>query len=424
MAYALYVLVIFLIIGTVLFYILKVQKLRHNIQLEQIEKDKEKEVNAAKLRFFANISHELKTPLNLISVPIKQLSDRFLNDPESQNKLNLVARQSKKIGQLIDQIHDFEKVDANLMEMEFSRFYFDEFLDRLLSDFQYLAYNSNKTLQLLPQNENIVVSADKDKLEKVFNNLLSNAFKYTKEGDSISITYESQEKDLIVSVTDTGRGIDSADLPHIFERFYQSKKKENVHSSGSGIGLAFSKKLVEMHYGYLEASSELGKGTTIKVRLPIVKKESLQDQESREKAILNAENELADSKKTILKTEISDIKASGAYSDSLLFYAEDDLDMRIYVSKVLSKFFKVKTFTNGRECFEAMEDQWPDLLISDIQMPVMNGLELCKRIKSDIKTSHIPVILLTALADIENQIQGIKDGADAISRSLLTLDNW
>ncbi|MDO6807362.1 two-component regulator propeller domain-containing protein [Zobellia galactanivorans] len=412
-AYVLYALLTLLILGTVLFYIIKVQSLRYNIQLEQIEKDKVKEVNAAKLRFFANISHELKTPLNLIASPIKQLSERYRDNPDSQEKLHIVARQSKKISQLIDQIHDFERVDANLMEMDYSRFYFDEFLDHLVPDFHFLAYNSDKKLEIIAKNKNIVVSADRDKLEKVFNNLLSNAFKYTGENDVITITYESDDKDLIVSVTDTGRGIDDDDLPHIFERFYQSRKRENVHSTGSGIGLAFSKKMVEMHYGYLEATSEIGVGTTISVRLPVVKKESADDQATKEKAIITAENQVSKAETTIEKTEISKIKASGDYSGSLIFYVEDDLDMRLYVSKVLSKFFKVKTFTNGRECLDAMEDQWPDLVISDIQMPIMNGLELCKRIKADIKTSHIPVILLTALADIENQIQGIKDGADA-----------
>ncbi|MGJ8736681.1 hybrid sensor histidine kinase/response regulator transcription factor [Zobellia laminariae] len=413
LAYVIYALLMILVLGTVLFYIIKNQSLRYNIQLEQIEKDKVKEVNAAKLRFFANISHELKTPLSLISSPVKLLSERYKDNIDSQEKLNIVARQSKKIGRLIDQIHDFERVDANLMEMDYSRFYFNEFIETIVPDFHYLAYNSHKRLQVISDDTNIVVSADRDKLEKIFNNLLSNAFKYTGANDVITIKFISEDKDLLVSVTDTGRGIDDDDLPHIFERFYQSRKRESVHSTGSGIGLAFSKKLVEMHYGYLEAFSEIGVGTTISVRLPVVKKESIDDQATKEKALITAEIEVSDAETTIAKTEVSKIKTSGDYSDKLIFYVEDVLDMRLYVSKVLSKFFKVKTFTNGRECLDAMEDQWPDLVISDIQMPIMNGLELCKRIKADIKTSHIPVILLTALNDIENQIQGIKDGADA-----------
>ncbi|SDL49302.1 hybrid sensor histidine kinase/response regulator transcription factor [Kriegella aquimaris] len=412
-AYVLYVILTLLILGTVLYYILKLQGLRHNVVIEQLEKNKEKEVNLAKLRFFANISHELKTPINLINSPLKILSNRFKGNVDVSEKLGLIERQSKKISQLISQVHDFERADANLLEMEYSRFYFDTFLKDLIVDFKFLAENNHKELNVVAKNSNIIVSADRDKLEKVFNNILSNAFKYTGENDVIAITYESNDKDLIVSVSDTGRGIDKADLPHIFERFYQSHKKENAHTSGSGIGLAFSKRLVEMHYGYITVESMPNKGTTIFVRLPIVKKESAEDQTAKKKAIISAENEQVVEEQLAQKIDASVIEASGNYSENVIFYVEDNLDMRLYVSKILSQFFKVKTFNNGKECFDAMENQWPDMVISDIQMPIMNGLDLCKRIKSDMKTSHIPVILLTAFANIEDQLQGIRDGADA-----------
>ena len=379
----------------------------------QLEKTKEKEVNAAKLRFFANISHELKTPLNLITSPVKILSERYKNHQDVQEKLTLVERQSRKISQLIDQVHDFERVDANQMEMKYSRFYFDVFLKELTADFKFLAENDNKKLQLIAHDSNIVISADRDKLEKIFNNVLSNALKYTSVNDTITIEYGSNDKDLSVSITDTGRGIDEEDLPHIFERFYRSRKDQNAHAVGSGIGLAFCKRLVEMHYGYIEAESKLDQGTTIRIQLPVVKKESADDQEIREKAILASEKELDSEAYLIQKIDLAKIDAKGDWADSLIFYVEDNLDMRLYVSEELSRFFKVKTFNNGQECLDAMEDQWPEMVISDIQMPEMNGLDLCKSIKSDMKTSHIPVLLLTALTNIEDQIKGIRDGADA-----------
>ena len=413
LAYVLYVLLTLLILGTVLYYILKIQSLHHNVEIEQLEKTKEKEVNAAKLRFFANISHELKTPLNLITSPVKILSERYKNHQDVQEKLTLVERQSRKISQLIDQVHDFERVDANQMEMKYSRFYFDVFLKELTADFKFLAENDNKKLQLIAHDSNIVISADRDKLEKIFNNVLSNALKYTSVNDTITIEYGSNDKDLSVSITDTGRGIDEEDLPHIFERFYRSRKDQNAHAVGSGIGLAFCKRLVEMHYGYIEAESKLDQGTTIRIQLPVVKKESADDQEIREKAILASEKELDSEAYLIQKIDLAKIDAKGDWADSLIFYVEDNLDMRLYVSEVLSRFFKVKTFNNGQECLDAMEDQWPEMVISDIQMPEMNGLDLCKSIKSDMKTSHIPVLLLTALTNIEDQIKGIRDGADA-----------
>lgn len=412
-AYILYGILALLFLGTILYYILKVQNLRHNIQFEKLEKDTVKTINEAKLRFFANISHELKTPLNLITSPVKALSEKFKGNEDVEEKLNIVERQSRKISQLIDQVNDFERVDANVMEMEYSRFYFDSFLKELLIDFHFLAENSNRELEVIAENSNIVVSADRDKLEKIFNNLLSNAFKYSDSGDKIRVKYAASEKDLSVSVSDTGRGIDKEDLPHIFERFFRSRKNQNIHAVGSGIGLAFSKGLVEMHYGYIEAQSELDEGTTMKVRLPVVKKESALDQETRRKEILSAENEFVEENQWLQKIETTQVEVPTDYTEQIIYYVEDNVDMQIYVSNMLSKHFKVEVFGNGAQCLEAMNEKWPDIIISDIQMPVMEGLELCKRIKSDMKTSHIPVILLTALADIENRIQGIRDGADA-----------
>lgn len=402
-----------LFLGTVLYYILKMQKLRHNIQIEKLEKDADKTINEAKLRFFANISHELKTPLNLITSPVKVLSDKFKGNQDVEEKLNIVERQSRKISQLIDQVNDFERVDANVMEMEYSRFYFDSFLKELLIDFHFLAENSNRELKVVAETSDIVVSADRSKLEKIFNNLLSNAFKYSDSGDKIQVKYSASEKDLSVTVSDTGRGIDKEDLLHIFERFFRSRKNQNIHAAGSGIGLAFSKRLVEMHYGYIEAQSELNAGTTMTIRLPVVKKESTLDQETRRKEILSAENKIDEENKWLQKIETTPIEVADDYAEHIIYYVEDNVDMQIYVAKMLSKNFKVEVFGNGAECLETMEEQWPEIIISDIQMPVMDGLELCKRIKSDMKTSHIPVILLTALTDIENRIQGIRDGADA-----------
>jgi signal transduction histidine kinase/DNA-binding response OmpR family regulator/ligand-binding sensor domain-containing protein len=412
-AYLLYSLLAMLFIYVVVKIVLRLQALNHNLQIEQLEKNQVKEINAAKLRFFSNISHELKTPLTLIGGPVNALLDQFINHVDVKDKLQIVKRQSKKISHLINQVHDFQKAEAKVLKMNYSRFYFNEFIQELITDFGFMATNDQKKLEVKGAKNNIVVSADRDKLEKVFNNILSNAFKYTKANDSIKVVFESIDKDLIVSISDTGKGIDSEDLVHIFERFYQSHKYENVHTSGSGIGLAFSKLLVEMHYGYITAESELGKGTVVKIRLPIVKKETSEDQPKTEEVMLLAEKGFEFKKQLLAKNNPSNIKIDGSFSEALIFYAEDNSDMRLFVSNALSKYFKLKTFSNGQECLDAMEDEWPDIVISDVQMPELNGLDLCRLIKSDIKTSHIPVVLLTALTNIEDKIQGIRDGADA-----------
>lgn len=412
-AYLLYLLLTALTIYMAIKVILRIQKLNHNLEIEQLEKDKVKEINQAKLRFFSNISHELKTPLTLISGPVKALYNQFKNNAEITEKLQIVERQSNKISHLVNQVHDFQKAEANALKMNYTRFSFNSFIQELITDFSFMAENDQKKLEFEGSDANIIVSADKDKLEKVFYNILGNSFKYTKPNDTIKVDFESEGKDLIVSITDTGKGIDEADLEHIFERFYQSHSHEDIHSSGSGIGLSFTKLLVEMHYGYINAESELGKGTTINIRLPIVKKETAKDQEKLEKDILFAETKFKFSSQLTPKNNPKEIIADRSFSDAVIFYAEDNLDMRMFVSNSLSKFFKLKTFSNGQECLNAMEDEWPDIVISDVQMPELNGLDLCRIIKSDIKTSHIPVILLTALTNVEDKIQGIRDGADA-----------
>ncbi|MBD0777521.1 response regulator [Maribacter sp. ANRC-HE7] len=411
LAYAIYLILGLLLAYTVVLVILKIQALNYKVEIEHLEIDNVKKVNEAKLRSFSNISHEIKTPLTLISGPLEVLAERFKGNTDVSEKLGLMQRQSKKILQLIEQVQDFRRADSNLLKMEYSRFNFDVFVKDLIEDFKFLAKTENKDLKVVGEGNPIIVSADKDKLEKIFNNLLNNAFKYTKTNDFIKITYRSDGKDLIVSVSDTGRGIDSKDLSHIFERFYQSYKKEDVHMSGSGIGLAFSKRLVEMHYGFIDAESELGKGTIINVRLPVVKKHLESD--SIEEIVLPKEKEVVIDNQLIEYATPTDIVVSGDFSESLIFYAEDNQEMRNYVSGILSQFFKIKTFVNGKECLEAMEDEWPDIVISDVQMPELNGLDLCIRIKSDLKTSHIPVILLTALTNIKDHVQGIRDGADA-----------
>ncbi len=412
-AYIIYILLIGLSIYLINRNTLKIQALKHKVEIEQIETNNIKESNESKLRFFSNISHEIKTPLSLITAPTNLLLERYKKNPIMGEQLSLISRQSNKILQLIEQVQDFKRSDAELLEMNYSRFNLNSFIKDLVKDFNFFATNDQKSLEIIGEEFPIVVSADKDKLEKIFNNLLNNAFKYTNTNDTITIEYKSDGKDLIVFVKDTGRGIDEIDLSHIFERFYQSHKKQNVHLSGSGIGLAFSKRLVEMHYGFIEAESELNVGTTITVKLPIVK-ELLENEKLINKKInLPTEKEITVNNKLLIEGRQNDIKVSQDLSEILVFYAEDNIEMRKFVTDLLSKYFKVKSFRNGQECYRALELEWPDIVISDIQMPELNGLDLCIKIKSDLKTSHIPVILLTALSNIEDHLQGIRDGADA-----------
>lgn len=414
LAYFLYVILIILILYAIIYSITKIQSLNHKVAIEKLEIDTVKELNESKLRFFSNISHEIKTPITLISGPVEVLLNNYKNNFDISEKLKLVKRQTKKIEQLVNQAHDFRRAEANLLKMNYSRFNFNQFITEITDDFMFLASKDQKKFELIAKDENIIVSGDKDKIEKICNNLINNSFKYTTANDTIKIEFGSNGKDLNIVVTDTGMGIDEVDLTHIFERFYQSQSTQKEHIAGSGIGLAFSKKLVEMHYGYINVKSTLNEGTSISVQLPIVKKQVEKDEVLDKSSIeLPKEKEVFIDKKTIKKEASSLIKVTGNFSESLIFYAEDNLEMRVYVSGILSKYFNIKVFRNGQECLDALEDNWPDLIISDVQMPILDGLDLCIAVKSDLKTSHIPVILLTALTNIEDHVRGIRDGADA-----------
>ncbi|MGQ1909432.1 hybrid sensor histidine kinase/response regulator transcription factor [Marinifilum sp. RC60d5] len=411
-AYALYIVILISVVYMIIMYVLRFQKLNYSLQIEKLEKDKNKEVNAAKLRFFSNISHEIKTPIALISGPVDLLSARFIGNKDVSEKLQLIQRQSKKISQLVDQVHDFQRSDANQLKINYSTFGFDSFLKELLKDFEFMTQNTGKELDVFSKCSDVYVTADRDKLEKILNNLLNNACKFTKENDKISVEYTCEERDLIVKVQDTGRGITKEDLPQIFERFYQSKHKHAAYIGGSGIGLAFTKRLVEMHYGEISADSILNEGTTITVRMPIIAEQVSEDLKKKEEELLSLEKQ-EDNNSMIKNRTEQEINVEGDFSDASIFLAEDNDELRNFVGSSLSQFFKVKTFINGQECLNAMEEEWPDLIISDILMPELNGLDLCRHVKTDIKTSHIPVILLTACTSIDDQIKGIQEGADS-----------
>ena len=393
---------------------LRIQALNHRFEIEQLEKNNIKEINDAKLRFFGNISHEIKTPLTLISGPIQQLLTKFRHHGEIGDKLELINRQSQKMLHLIEQVHDFQKADANLLKMNSSGFDFEAFIKEIYMDYAFMAKTESKKLLLKHDaNEEIYVYADKDKIEKILNNILTNAFKHTDKNDTIEISYYTDKKDVIIKIKDSGSGINAADLPRIFDRFYQSEQKQDIYYGGAGIGLAFAKQLVDMHYGHITAESELTSGTTFTITLPIVSDKTSADERGIEQKILDAEKKLEKNEFTFDLSTTKDIVTNKTFSGSKIFIAEDNPDLRAFITDVLSPYYSVKSFENGQECLDAMEKEWPDIVISDVLMPVMNGFELCAAIKLDIKTSHIPVILLTAFQGVENQITGLKNGADA-----------
>ncbi len=323
-----------------------------------------------------------------------------------RSKLDIIKRQSDKIIRLIDLAHGIQLSDSNLLKRNDSRFSFNDFIANTVDDFKLMASYDDKSFVVDSPDVDIIVEADNEMLEKIINNLLSNAFKYTRSGQSIKLSYTIEEQNLTIKVEDSGYGISKADIDRVFERFFRARQRGSANVGGTGIGLYFTKTLIELHGGVIDVESELNQGSTFTVSLPIVREQH----NIEPKGSTSTEN----FKEQILgELTIERISSESEFKDSMVYIVEDNSEMRQFVSSVISKFFCVKTFANGAECYEAMKEQWPDIVVSDVMMPVMDGYELCEALKSDIKTSHIPIILLTACSTVDDKIKGLKYGADA-----------
>ncbi|WP_158021985.1 hybrid sensor histidine kinase/response regulator transcription factor [Flammeovirga pacifica] len=410
-AYIIYVILGVVLIGITIKFLLHLTGLKHQLQIEQLEYNRLEELNKTKQQMFMNISHEFRTPLTLISGPIQVLLKMFSSHKEAFEHLDLINRQSKKMYQLVNQVQDFNKAEQSLLKLQLKSFDLIELLANVKEDFDPLAKKQNKVFRLKGEANKIFINADYDKLEIVLNNLLNNAFKFTQEKDSITMEYSSNADGIDLYITDSGQGISEEDVPFIFDRFYQSKT--NTSNIGSGIGLAFSKKLVDLHFGTIKVSINDKEGTTFHVFIPTKVSKESQFNEVRLSQLLEEESHEERQKLLPDNLALPEIKIDENLKDQTVFFVEDNPDLREFVQSVLSDHFNIKAFENGRKCLDYLEKEWPDLLLSDILMPELNGLELCNSLKLDIRTSHIPVILLTSKSSVEDKISGLEIGADA-----------
>ncbi|AZQ63950.1 hybrid sensor histidine kinase/response regulator [Flammeovirga pectinis] len=411
-AYILYVIIVLLILFVVVKFLLRLNTLKHELHIEQIERNRIDELNKTKIRLFMNISHEFRTPLTLIVGPLQILLKMFKSNQDAFQHLNLIERQSKKMFQLVNQVQDFQKAEQSLLKLKMKSFDFTELITEVKKDFDQLAEHTEKIFKIEGEANKLFVVADKPKLEIILNNLLNNAFKFTQKGDAITLSYGIKDGELFFSVKDTGIGINQADLPHIFDRYYQSEEI-NTATIGSGIGLAFSKKIVELHYGKISVDSTKEEGTVFSVLLPVQVSKDDTFNENRFNEILTSESDDEKQKLHPNSFELPTNLIDKTLKELNIYYVEDNDDLRDFVYTSLSEFFNVTAFENGKKCMDKIEEEWPDLIISDILMPEMNGLELCSAIKTDVRTSHIPVLLLTSRSSIDDQVTGLESGADA-----------
>ena len=393
----------------------QVEKLEAQKAISEIERIKD--LDEIKTRFFANISHEFRTPLSLILGPLQHAQKNNLNHQKpnddimlSSKVFSILKNNAQRLQSLVDELLDLSKVESGHMHLNLKQGGLIKFLRTIIFSFESRAERKSISLNTSFPKEIDTAFFDKSKLEKIIFNLLSNAFKYTSEGGAVTLTVHHDEKHLVVEISDTGPGIEKNELKRIFERFY---RVEGSEEKGSGIGLALTKELVDLHQGQISVSSVMGQGTTFKVRMPFTLQDLPKDISMVSLQIAQPILNEIPEKKKIEKKEVSILNGTHKLKElPVVLLIEDNADLRDFISDILQTKYKVFTAVDGLQGERMAFEHIPDLVISDVMMPKMDGYELCHSLKINQKTSHIPIIMLTAKAGMSNKMEGLTQGAD------------
>ena len=399
---------------------IKVEEQKSEILMQKnlLEEQNQKiiELDRIKSRFFANISHEFRTPLALIQGPVEELLDNPHRTVKERTKLNIVYRNAKRLLNLVSQLLDISRIEASQMKLEITESDIIVFLRSLTASFNSLAETKDIRYKCIFPSENIKTWFDPDKCEKIVTNLLSNAFKFTPGGGTIIFSagyifnHDQIPVSLQFSVQDNGCGIAQESILKIFDRFYQVEESLRRESGGAGIGLSLVNDLVRLIHGEVTVTSMPGEGSTFCVRFPLGKEHL----DKSEYSIMTEFNEPVIS--TIVSgSEIDSVieeKEDIAGKKPVLLLVEDNNDIRIYLADNLQSKYNIKVASDGVVGLKKASEIMPDLIITDLMMPFMDGIELCRKLKSDESTSHIPVIMLTAKATVPDKIFGLQTGAD------------
>ncbi len=402
-AYTVYVILFFGIIGIIVYILFFIYQLKNRLKVEN-------ELTEMKLHFFTDISHELRTPLTLISAPIEQVLNDPKLSPENRSQIQLVDKNAKRMLQLITQILDFAKLRKNKMKMHVEQIEVIKFILQLKENFQPIAEQNKISYQLKSELDSFNIWADKDKLEKIFFNLLSNAFKYLNGGNQVSIDIKEQTDVVAISVEDNGSGIHPKLQGHLFNRFENWVEKSSSAIPSSGIGLSIVKELVELHKGEIQLESKEGVGTKITILL----KKGLHHFENDVDIIIDESIDNFSLPQHQF-SELKNIEPSKKESDEKpsILLVEDNTDVRTFIANLLHPHYSVIEAQDGQQALELINQEIPDLIISDLMMPNMDGMELLSHIRKNISSSHIPFIILSAKSAVENQLSGFEKGADA-----------
>lgn len=378
------------------------------------------QLNEAKLQFFINISHEIRTPMSLIISPLQKLMATDY-DTERQQSYNIIYRNAERLLRLVNQLMDIRKIDKGQMQLKFQETDIVSFIQDLHYTFAYQANTKHIKLDFHSEVKELKAWIDPKNFDKVILNILSNAFKFTPENGNIQIRLctgndpNAAEKALSryfeISIEDDGIGINETELERIFDRFYQIRNSQNNSNIGTGIGLHLTRSLVELHHGSITVENNQGTpGCRFIVRLPLGK-EHLKPEEIDNSAVKQDSVHIT----TALPTTplIETPPKTHSKSKYRVLIVEDDDEIRRYICQELGRDFHMQECRNGKEAFTYILKKTPDLIISDIMMPEMDGMTLCSKVKQNINTNHIPVILLTAKSREEDNLEGLSIGADA-----------
>ncbi|MCF0072907.1 ATP-binding protein [Dyadobacter sp. CY261] len=395
-----------------------IERERMNFKLEQERRYAQQmhELDMMKIKFFTNVSHEFRTPLTLMLTPLENLLKNIRSDHTVHRQLSLIHRNAQRLFNLVTQMLDFKKLEVEETRFMPERGDIVRFVRQIAQTFSELSEHKHIRYRFESAVESRYADFDQDKLSKVMYNLLSNAFKFTPENGQVTVrlrTMPSENGDALeIRVEDSGIGIPVEAQAKVFERFYQHPMPENIMNQGSGIGLSIAGEFVKMHDGSIQLESEVGKGSTFIVTLPL-----------RESEARSAPIPLTD----VLPVQEASIEIDlpgekGTKAKPVLLLVEDNDEFREYLKEVFQKEYQVLEAANGRIGLDITLEQIPELIVSDVMMPEMDGIELCRTIKTDRRISHIPVVLLTARAEEEQQLQGYQTGADAYVTKPFRLD--
>ena len=409
-AYSLYAAVLLLIMLFIRQYDLRRQRLRHQLELEHEHSKKLEEVDQLKSSFYTNISHEFRTPLMLILGPVEKLLSK-ITDNDNRKQISLIKGNANRLLNLINQLLDLSKIEAGKLKLQASVGNIAQFVKGLVMEFDSVAERKDITLKINLKRENIEAYFDKEKLEKIITNIMSNAIKFTHNGGVVAVNINLIDHSVEILVRDTGIGIPKSKLQKIFDKFYQVDGSHTREYEGTGIGLALTKELVELHKGQIFIDSEEGKWTEVKLYFPLGRIH-LPDDEIVEPIDFEIGKIKPEEVGIKMSSETEDTLNDNLVDKTIVLLVEDNSDVREYIREALQENYYFEEAANGEQGLRKAEKLIPDLIISDVMMPKMDGYEMMKKIKQDEKTSHIPIILLTAKSDKDSKLEGLGLGAD------------